>query len=88
MVSLEIRSSEVTEAADVVFPVAPVTDKSGMFVNWEGRVRAFDQVLQAPSSLPDLRVLAGIADEMGIELGLPHRGPGPGRAPRARRLER
>lgn len=68
VVSLEIRSSEVTEAADVVFPVAPVTDKSGVFVNWEGRVRAFDQVLQAPSSLPDLRVLAGIADEMGIEL--------------------
>ena len=53
----------------MVFPVAPVTDKSGAFVNWEGRVRAFDQVLQVPSSLPDLRVLAGIADEMGVELG-------------------
>jgi len=69
VVSLELRSSEVTEAADVVFPVAPVTDKSGVFVNWEGRVRAFDQVLQATQSLPDLRVLAGIADEMGVELG-------------------
>ena len=69
VVSLEIRSSEVTEAADVVFPVAPVADKSGVFVNWEGRVRSFGQVLQAPSSLPDLRVLAGIAAEMGIELG-------------------
>jgi NADH-quinone oxidoreductase subunit G len=69
VVALELRSSEVTEAADVVFPVAPVTDKSGVFVNWEGRVRAFDQVLQATQSLPDLRVLAGIADEMGVELG-------------------
>ena len=69
VVSLELRASEVTEAADVVFPVAPVTDKPGMFVNWEGRVRSFEQVLQSPSSLPDLRVLAGIADEMGIELG-------------------
>ncbi len=88
VVSLEIRASEVTEAADVVFPVAPVTDKSGMFVNWEGRVRAFDQVLQVPSSLPDLRVLAGIADEMGDRARLPYRRPGPGRAPRARRLER
>ncbi len=69
VVSLEIRASEVTEAADVVFPVAPVSDKSGVFVNWEGRVRPFGQVLQAPSSLPDLRVLAGIAAEMGTELG-------------------
>ncbi len=69
VVSLEIRASEVTEAADVVFPVAPVADKSGVFVNWEGRVRSFGQVLQAPASLPDLRVLAGIAAEMGIELG-------------------
>jgi len=69
VVSLELRESDVTRAADVVFPVAPVSDKAGMFVNWEGRVRPFDQVLHVPSSLPDLRVLAGIADEMGVELG-------------------
>ncbi|MDQ6642296.1 MAG: molybdopterin-dependent oxidoreductase, partial [Actinomycetota bacterium] len=69
VVSLELRESEVTRAADVVFPVAPVTDKSGVFVNWEGRVRSFDQVMHVPSSLPDLRVLAGVAEEMGVELG-------------------
>jgi NADH-quinone oxidoreductase subunit G len=69
VVSLEVRESDVTRAADVVFPVAPTTDKSGTFVTWEGRVRPFDQVLHVPSSLPDLRVLAGIADEMGVELG-------------------
>ncbi|MEP6814788.1 MAG: NADH-quinone oxidoreductase subunit G, partial [Marmoricola sp.] len=69
VVSLELRESDVTRAADVVFPVAPVSDKSGAFVNWEGRLRTFDQVLHVPSSLPDLRVLAGIADEMGVELG-------------------
>ena len=40
VVSLELRATDVTRAADVVFPVAPVTDKSGTFVNWEGRVRA------------------------------------------------
>ena len=39
------RESEVTRAADVVFPVAPVTDRAGTFVNWEGRVRPFGKVL-------------------------------------------
>ncbi len=69
VVSLEVRASEVTRAADVVFPVAPVTDRSGTFVNWEGRVRQFGKVLHNPSSLPDLRVLAGIAEELGTALG-------------------
>ena len=69
VVALEVRDSEVTRAADVVFPVAPVTDRSGTFVNWEGRVRQFGKVLHNPSSLPDLRVLAGIAEEMGSPLG-------------------
>ncbi len=69
VVSLEVRASEVTRAADVVFPVAPVTDRSGTFVNWEGRPRPFGKVLHNPSSLPDLRVLAGIAEELGTALG-------------------
>ncbi len=59
----------MTRAADVVFPVAPVTDKAGTFVNWEGRVRQFGKVLHNPNSLPDLRVLAGIAEELGAPLG-------------------
>ena len=37
VVSLEVRSSSVTEHADVVLPVAPVAEKSGSFLNWEGR---------------------------------------------------
>ncbi|MGI9156321.1 MAG: NADH-quinone oxidoreductase subunit G [Marmoricola sp.] len=69
VVCLEVRQSDVTRAADVVFPVAPVSDKAGTFVNWEGRPRSFEQVLHNPASLPDLRVLAGIAEEMGVELG-------------------
>ena len=69
VVALEVRESEVTRAADVVLPVAPVTDRSGTFVNWEGRVRPFGKVLHHPGSLPDLRVLAGIAEEMQLSLG-------------------
>ena len=57
VVSLEIRETDVTRVADVVFPVAPVTDKSGTFVTWEGRPREFEAVFTNPASLPDLRVL-------------------------------
>jgi NADH-quinone oxidoreductase subunit G len=69
VVNLEIRASEVSPHAHVVFPVAPVTDKAGSFVDWEGRVRTFDNIFREPSSLPDLRVLSGVAEEMGVDLG-------------------
>ena len=69
VVSLEVRTSEVTEIADVVLPVAPMVERPGSFVNWEGRTRAFDAVLTEPNSLTDIRVLAGIAEELGRPLG-------------------
>ncbi|MCD6638915.1 MAG: molybdopterin-dependent oxidoreductase, partial [Nocardioides sp.] len=64
VVSLEQRESDVTRVADVVFPVAPVTDKAGTFVTWEGRPRPFEAVFSNPASLPDLRVVAGISEEL------------------------
>jgi NADH-quinone oxidoreductase subunit G len=69
VVSLEQRETDVTRAADVVFPVAPVTDKPGTFVTWEGRPREFEAVFVNPNALPDARVLAGIAEELGSDLG-------------------
>lgn len=72
VVSLEIRQSAVTDRADVVFPVAPVVEKAGTFLNWEGRYREFEPALQNSGALPDCRVLHMIADEMGVEFGLPH----------------
>jgi len=69
VLSLEVRASAVTERADVVLPVAPAAEKSGTFVDWEGRVRPFPTVLPETGALPDLRVLAGIAEEMGSSLG-------------------
>ncbi len=64
VVSLELRETDVTRAADVVLPVAPVADKAGTFVTWDGRARDFPAVFTNPASLPDLRVLSGIADEL------------------------
>ncbi|MGW7679483.1 NADH-quinone oxidoreductase subunit G [Kribbella sp. NPDC054772] len=69
VVSLEVRNSQVTEYADVVFPVVPTVEKSGTFVNWEGRERPFPVVLKVPTAMPDVRALAALAQEMGHSLG-------------------
>jgi len=69
VVSLEQRATEVTRRADVVFPVATCADKAGTFINWEGRSRSFEAIFKNPQALPDSRVLAGIAEELGKPLG-------------------
>jgi NADH-quinone oxidoreductase subunit G len=70
LVSLELRASEVTERADVVFPVPPVAEKAGTFVDWEGRLRPFEQALRGAPAMTDLRVLDAIAEEMDRPFGL------------------
>jgi NADH-quinone oxidoreductase subunit G len=70
VVSLEIAPSAVTERADVVLPVAAVTEKSGSFLNWEGRPRAFDAAVSDSLNRSDLRILSMIAEEMGSSLNL------------------
>jgi NADH-quinone oxidoreductase subunit G len=71
VVSLELRESPVTDRADVVFPVAPAVEKSGSYLDWEGRVRPFDATLEATAALPDLRVLHRLAEVMHVDLALP-----------------
>jgi NADH-quinone oxidoreductase subunit G len=71
VVSLELRVSAVTDRADVVFPVAAVAEKSGTFLNWEGRGGSFEAALAVPTVRTDLHVLAALADEMDVHLGLP-----------------
>ena len=70
VVSLEIRHSAVTERADVVLPVAPSAEKSGRYVNWEGRRRPFDLVINGTGAMSDGRVLNALADELDVDLGL------------------
>jgi NADH-quinone oxidoreductase subunit G len=71
VVSLEQRVSAVTDRADVVLPVCVTAEKSGTFVNWEGRGRPFEVALKKPGVMSDLKVLGAIADEMDVHLGLP-----------------
>jgi NADH-quinone oxidoreductase subunit G len=68
LVSLELRRSAVARRADVVFPVAPVVEKAGTFMDWEGRLRPFDAVLSSPA-MTDARVLDALATQLGVVLG-------------------
>ena len=68
LVSLELRLSAVSRRADVVFPVAPVAEKAGTFLDWEGRLRTFATVLET-TAMTDARVLDALAQQMGVELG-------------------
>ncbi|RKR89739.1 NADH dehydrogenase subunit G [Micromonospora pisi] len=68
LISLEIKGSAVTRRADVVFPVAPVVEKAGSFLDWEGRLRTFEAVLDT-TAMSDARVLDALAAQLGIDLG-------------------
>ncbi|CAB5118850.1 unannotated protein [freshwater metagenome] len=70
VVSLEIAPSEVSSRADVVLPVAAITEKSGSFLNWEGRARSFDAAVHDSLNRSDLRILSMIAEEMSAPLNL------------------
>jgi NADH-quinone oxidoreductase subunit G len=69
VVSLEIANSEVTRYADVILPVAAITEKSGSFLNWEGRAREFETAVDSLNR-SDLRILSMIADELGHSISL------------------
>jgi NADH-quinone oxidoreductase subunit G len=60
----------VTAHADVVLPVAAAPEKAGSYLDWEGRVRPFDATLHGTGQLTDGRVLHGIAEHLGVPLGL------------------
>ncbi|KQS73582.1 NADH-quinone oxidoreductase subunit G [Modestobacter sp. Leaf380] len=70
VVSLELFPTAVTDHADVVLPVAAAPEKAGSYLDWEGRVRPFDATLHGTGALTDARVLTGLADALGVRLGL------------------
>ncbi|MGW5558523.1 NADH-quinone oxidoreductase subunit G [Micromonospora sp. NPDC003944] len=68
LVSLELKASAVTRRANVVLPVAPVAEKAGSFLDWEGRLRPFDAVLNT-AAMTDGRVLDALAALLDVRLG-------------------
>lgn len=69
LVALSTHHNDVTEVADVVFPVAVVAEKAGSFTDWEGRTKPFSAAIHGAQSVADGRVLAMIADAMDIPFG-------------------
>jgi NADH-quinone oxidoreductase subunit G len=76
VVSLEMRSSAVTRAANVVLPIASALEKSGSYLDWEGRRREFGTTISSgigparggAATMPDCRVLDSLAVEMDVDL--------------------
>ncbi|HEV7978723.1 NADH-quinone oxidoreductase subunit G [Amycolatopsis sp.] len=68
VVSLEMRPSLVTDHADVVLPIAPSVEKTGSYLNWEGRHREFKVTLEGTGALSDCRVLDTLAVEMDADI--------------------
>lgn len=70
VVALDISHSSATAFADVVLPVAAVPEKVGTFLNWEGRPRSFEVAIHDAMTRSDARVLAMLAEEMGVEFSI------------------
>lgn len=70
VVSLEIRNSAMSEVADVVLPVAAVVEKSGSFLDWQGRARKFEAAVTNSLHRSDVRILSILADEIGRPINL------------------
>jgi len=69
IVCLDHHHSEFTQIADVVLPVALVTEKAGTFVDWEGRARPFGQVFKDALSMSDATILGMLAKAIGKQAG-------------------
>lgn len=69
IVSFEQRPTAITALADVVFPVAAVTEKSGTFVDWEGRPRPFTTAIRDNNQMSDSRIVSMLADAMDVFIG-------------------
>ena len=71
IVSFEIRHSDITEIAQVVFPVATVVEKNGSFMDWQGKARKFEAAVDQSLNRSDVRILSMLADEIGKPINLP-----------------
>ena len=69
VVSLEQRPSAAAMAADVVLPVALLTQQVGSFMDWTGAIRPVEAVVPV-QPMTDWRVLAALAKRLGHDIGM------------------
>jgi NADH-quinone oxidoreductase subunit G len=65
LVVLDTHSHPLLDHANVVFPVAAVSEKAGTFLNWEGRERPSQRAIRSPL-MSDGRVLSALAAELDV----------------------
>ena len=65
VLSLEARESSVTARADVVLPISLLEERSGTFIDWEGRERPVHNVIPKKHVMTDGRALAALTDALG-----------------------
>ena len=70
VISLEMRPSAITEFADVIFPIAAVTEKSGSFTSWAGVSRSFEKAAPDADHRSDAYVLSILSDAMETPINL------------------
>jgi NADH-quinone oxidoreductase subunit G len=68
-----MRPTVITNAADVVLPIASALEKTGSYLDWEGRRRELGSALASGANtsraaLADCRVLDSLAVEMDVDL--------------------
>ena len=68
-VAFSAYSSEaLKQTADVILPIALFAENEGTFVNTEGRVQSFKQLVMAPGEArPAWRILRVLANNLGLE---------------------
>jgi NADH-quinone oxidoreductase subunit G len=68
VVSLAVKQSEVSEYADVVFPVAAPDEQDGTLIDWTHTRRPVVAAVRGTTP-PDVAVLAALATALGNDLG-------------------
>lgn len=69
VLTLSVNHNDLTQKSDVLLPVAAVVEKSGTYVNWEGRPRPFGKAMTQNNSLTDARLISMLAESMGYDFG-------------------
>jgi predicted molibdopterin-dependent oxidoreductase YjgC len=66
LAAMDLSHTETSRAADVVLPGTTYLESEGTRCNFEGRVLRFARAIEPPSGLPGWRVLAGLAQALGM----------------------
>ncbi len=72
LIVMDCVDSATVRAADILIPTAAWAERSGYFINYEGRVQCFDRVFERDKPLPaSVAVIADLANALDLGAGEP-----------------